>query len=51
MDTFNEHLSVGAKNARKESVEFNSLMSVLQDANTSLSTRATALETINTKYQ
>ena len=51
MDTFNEHLSVGAKNARKESVEFNSLMSVLQDANTSLSTRATALETINTKYK
>ena len=51
MDTFNEHLSVGAKNARKETVEFNSLMSVLQDANTSLSTRATALETINTKYK
>lgn len=51
MDTFNDHLSVGAKNARKESVEFNSLMSVLQDANTSLSTRATALETINTKYK
>ena len=51
MDTFNEHLSVGAKNARKESVEFNSLMGVLQDANTSLSTRSTALETINTKYK
>jgi chromosome segregation ATPase len=44
-------LSVGAKNARKETVEFNSLMGVLQDANTSLSTRATALETINTKYK
>jgi tape measure domain-containing protein len=51
MDTFNDHLSVGAKNARKESVEFNSLMGVLQDANTSLSTRSTALETINTKYK
>jgi tape measure domain-containing protein len=51
MDTFNEHLSVGAKNARKETVEFNSLMGVLQDANTSLSTRSTALETINTKYK
>jgi FtsZ-binding cell division protein ZapB len=51
MDTFNEHLSVGAKNARRETVEFNSLMGVLQDANTSLSTRATALETINTKYK
>jgi hypothetical protein len=44
-------LSVGAKNARKETVEFNSLMGVLQDANTSLSTRSTALETINTKYK
>jgi tape measure domain-containing protein len=51
MDTFNDHLSVGAKNARKETVEFNSLMGVLQDANTSLSTRSTALETINTKYK
>jgi tape measure domain-containing protein len=51
MDTFNNHLSVGAKNARKETVEFNSLMGVLQDANTSLSTRSTALETINTKYK
>lgn len=50
MDTFNDHLSVGAKNARKESVEFNSLMNVLQDANTSLVTRSKALETINTKY-
>jgi hypothetical protein len=50
MDTFNEHLSVGAKNARKESVEFNSLMNVLQDANASLISRSKALETINTKY-
>jgi len=50
MDTFNDHLSVGAKNARKESVEFNSLMNVLQDANSSLISRSKALETINTKY-
>ena len=50
MDTFNDHLSVGAKNARKESVEFNSLMNVLQDANASLATRSKALETINSKY-
>lgn len=50
MDTFNDHLSVGAKNARKESVEFNSLMNVLQDANASLVTRSKALETINNKY-
>ena len=50
MDTFNDHLSVGAKNARKESVEFNSLMNVLQDANASLVTRSKALETLNSKY-
>jgi len=50
LNTFNQYLSVGAKNARQETAEFNFLMNTLKDVNISSSTRKQILEDLNTKY-
>ena len=50
IDTFNDYLSVGAKNANKEANEFNYLIETLKNVNTSSTTRQKVLEELNTKY-
>jgi tape measure domain-containing protein len=50
IETFNNYLSIGAKNARTEASEFNSLMNILKDVNISTSTRLSVIDQLNTKY-
>ena len=50
IETFNDYLSTGAKNAKQETAEFNFLMEALKDVNISSSTRKQLLEDLNTKY-
>lgn len=50
VDTFNDYVSQGTKNIIAEQTQFNSLISIVNDANVSAKTRSRLISEINEKY-
>jgi len=50
VETFNDYISQGTKNLIAEQAQFNSLISIVKDANVSTSTRSRLMSEINQKY-
>ena len=50
VETFNDYISQGTKNLIAEQAQFNSLISIVKDANVSASTRSRLMSEINQKY-